>query len=229
MTPQRLSRRRFLKLSGMVLGSSILGGVGSGVLVNLTDPVESQATIGYPELRMKKENMSRKLLVTYASAAGSTGGVAEIITKNLVEKGLEVDLQRVEAVKTVEGYDGVILGSAIHGGKCLPEAAEFVEVNQAKLNKIPTLFFSVGLMVNNKSADNQKLVDGFLAPQRTLVKPAAEGSFTGALFPKDYPFSTGLGLRFFIAYCGLGYRGGDFRDPAAISRWADEIYPLLNS
>jgi menaquinone-dependent protoporphyrinogen oxidase len=211
----------------MVLGSSILAAVGSGVLLNLTDPMEKRAPIGYPEQRMIKEKMSNKVLVTYASAAGSTGGVAEIITQKLVEKGLEVDLQRVEAVKTVEGYDGVILGSAIHGGKCLPEAAEFVEVNQANLNKIPTLFFSVGLMMNNKSADNQKLVEGFLAPQRALVKPAAEGCFSGAMFLKDHPFFTRMGMRFFIAYCGLGFRGGDFRDPAVISRWAEEIYPLL--
>jgi hypothetical protein len=34
-------------------------------------------------------------------------------------------------------------------------------------------------------------------------------------------------MRFFITYCGLGLRGGDFRDPAAIQAWADSVRTLL--
>ncbi|NMC80386.1 MAG: hypothetical protein GYA59_13585, partial [Chloroflexi bacterium] len=42
-----------------------------------------------------------------------------------------------------------------------------------------------------------------------------------------YPFATGFGMRFFIAYCGLGLRGGDFRDLEAIRSWARNTQPLL--
>jgi hypothetical protein len=34
-------------------------------------------------------------------------------------------------------------------------------------------------------------------------------------------------ISLFIAYCGLGLRGGDFRNPAAIRTWADSVRPLL--
>ena len=183
--------------------------------------------IGFPELTLGNNNAAKKTLVAYASAAGSTGGVAETVGKILADTGVAVDVHRVQSVKTLEGYDAVVLGSAIHGGKWLPEAVEFLQANQTRLNKVPTAFFLVGLMVNRKSQSDQELVNQFLASERALVEPVAEGRFVGAMFIKNYPGFTGIGMRFFIAYCGLGLRGGDFRDPAAIRAWADRVRPLL--
>jgi menaquinone-dependent protoporphyrinogen oxidase len=225
MNQSRLTRRRFLSLSGLALGTCAL--VGTGAFLTNADAAELQAPIGFPGVSMGEKTISKNILVTYASAAGSTGGVAEIIGEKLVEKGLYVNIQKVQSVTSLDGYDAVILGSAIHGGKWLPEAIEFLEVNQARLNQIKTLFYLVGLMVNKNTEADRNLVDQFLAPQRALVKPAAEGRFVGALFTRNYPFFVGLGMRFFIAYCGLGFFGGDFRNPTAIRTWAESIYPHL--
>ena len=171
--------------------------------------------------------MVKKILVAYSTAAGSTGGVAETIGKTLAESGIKVEVHPVQSVTSLDGYDAVVLGSAVHGGKWLPEAVAFLQANQARLNQIPTAFFLVGLMPNKKSEGDRKLVDQFLAEQRALVKPVAEGRFVGAMYTKDHPGLEGLGIRFFIAYCGLGLRGGDFRDPAAIRAWAESVRPLL--
>lgn len=227
MNKKRLTRRHFLSLSGLFLGTCAMGGISATVFLNTAETTDLNAPVGFPQAVLGEENMEKKILVTYASASGSTGGVAEIIGKKLNEKGLFVSIQNVQSVTSLDGYDAVILGSAIHGGKWLPEAADFLTANQAHLNKIPTLFFLVGLMVNKDTEADRKLVDQFLAPQRALVKPAAEGRFVGALFTKNYPFFVGLGMRFFIAYCGLGLSDGDFRNPAVIRTWAEDIYPLL--
>ena len=227
MNHKTITRRRFLALTGAALGSCAASCAGLGVLMSRQDNSETFLPIGFPELTLGKNNMAKKILVAYASAAGSTGGVAEMIGMTLADTGVAVDVHRVQSVKTLEGYDAVVLGSAIHGGKWLPEAVEFLQANQTRLNKVPTAFFLVGLMANKKSQSDQGLVDQFLAAERALVKPVAEGRFVGAMFIKDYPGFTGFGMRFFIAYCGLGLRGGDFRNPAAIRAWADSVRPLL--
>ncbi len=171
--------------------------------------------------------MDDKMLVAYATTAGSTGGVAELIGQTLVEGGTTVDVRPVRSIESLDGYRAVVLGSAIHGGKWLPEAVEFLQANQERLSQIPLAYFLVGLMVNKKDDGSRKLVDGFLAEQRALVKPVAEGRFVGAMLLKDHPGLEGFGIRFFIAYCELGFRGGDFRDPAAIRAWAESARPLL--
>ena len=195
--------------------------------MNQEDKPDILLPIGFPEIMLGGNTMKKKILVAYASADGSTGGVAETISKALVDTNTMVDLHRVQSAINIEKYDAVVLGSAIHGGKWLPEATEFLKNNKDQLSKIPTAFFLVGLMVNKKSLDDIKLVDQYLANERMLVKPVAEGHFVGALFPSKYSGITGFGMHFFIAYCGLGLRGGDFRNPDVIRAWAEDIHPLL--
>jgi menaquinone-dependent protoporphyrinogen oxidase len=229
MKPQSVNRRRFLTISAATLASCALGCAGLEAVLKNSDNPNTLLPIGFPELGLGDRNSKRKILVAYASAAGSTGGVAETIAETLAESGEAVDLRRVSSNLSIEPYTAVVLGSAIHGGKWLPEAAEFLKHNKTRLNQIPTAFFLVGLMVNKKNPSDQKLVDQFLASERELVKPVAEGKFVGALFTKKYPGMTGFGMRFFVAYCGLGLRGGDFRNPTAIHAWANGILPMLIS
>ncbi|MEA4908630.1 MAG: flavodoxin domain-containing protein [Anaerolineaceae bacterium] len=167
--------------------------------------------------------MEKQILVAYASAAGSTGGVAEIIGDALAGQGAAVDVRPVQTVEGVEEYRAVVLGSAIHGGKWLPEAVGFLETHQAALRQAPVAFFLVCLM----AARYPELVSGYLEDERSIVPPLAEGRFMGAMFPGKYPLGTNLGMRCFLAYLGLGLRGGDFRQAGCIREWAVGIYPLL--
>jgi menaquinone-dependent protoporphyrinogen oxidase len=59
--------------------------------------------------------MNDKILVTYASRAGSTAGVAEAIGKTLVENGAQVDVLPMKNVKDLTPYRVVVAGSAIRG------------------------------------------------------------------------------------------------------------------
>ena len=70
--------------------------------------------------------MSRRTLVAYASRAGSTAEVAEAIGRTLAEDGAQVDVRLVKEVADLSPYRAVVAGSAIQGGKWLPEAMQFV-------------------------------------------------------------------------------------------------------
>ena len=51
-----------------------------------------------------------RILVTYATMAGSTVEVAEAIAAELDEQGIDVDTRPMSEVDTLAGYDGVIAG-----------------------------------------------------------------------------------------------------------------------
>ncbi len=55
---------------------------------------------------------TRSILLAYATRYGSTQEVAETITAALRQAGLEVDIQPMQAVKTLDNYDAVVLGAA---------------------------------------------------------------------------------------------------------------------
>ena len=169
--------------------------------------------------------MTKKILVAYASQAGSTGGVAEVIGQTLAEGGALVDVRPVQSVSSLDGYSAVVLGSAIHSGKWLPEAVDFLHANQARLRQLPTAFFLVCMMATKEDEANRNLVAGFLEAERALVRPVAEGRFAGALILKKYPFTTAIGLRIFLAYLKLS--GGDYRNWDAVRAWSASARPLL--
>jgi menaquinone-dependent protoporphyrinogen oxidase len=67
-----------------------------------------------------------KVLVGYASAYGSTKGIAKQIGDRLTKAGLQVDVRPIDEIDAIEPYAAVVLGSAIHNMNWLPHAAAFV-------------------------------------------------------------------------------------------------------
>jgi menaquinone-dependent protoporphyrinogen oxidase len=227
MSNGKVTRRQFLMLTGAATGVCSLSCLGMGLLLSTEDLPGLVMPIGFPEISLEGASTKNKILVTYASNTGSTGGIAEEIGKNLAKTGRGVDVLPIKSVNALDDYAAVVLGSPINNGKWLPSAAEFVEANQQKLRQIPTAFFMVGLMANKQNDADNQMIDQFLATERGIVPPVAEGRFVGVMFTSGYSGLEKLGIHFFIAYCGLGLRGGDFRDPAAISAWTESIIPLL--
>ncbi len=167
--------------------------------------------------------MNEKILVTYASRAGSTAGVAETIAKTLSEAGLEAIVQPMSTVKDLTGYHAVVAGSAIRGGKWLPEGMQFLQSYQSDLTKIPVATFCVCITLGMKNAD--KYLDGiksWMAPTRALVRPVSEGYFAGSLDFKKLPFAIStLGMRLAVLF-GI-FPKGDQRDWQKINAWAETL------
>lgn len=169
--------------------------------------------------------MSKNILVTYASRAGSTKGVAEAIAQTLENQGFAVDVQTMNTVHDVSAYDGIVAGSAIRMDKWLPEATQFVETYQAELSQklFAPFVVCLAMSVQNERRREQaiKTASGYLEPVRNLVPTVSEGLFAGVLdlskLPLIYliPFST-------LTLFGI-FKEGDYRDWDAIQAWAEHL------
>ena len=162
-----------------------------------------------------------KVLVGYASAHGSTAGIAGRIAVVLERGGLAVDVLPVPQVKSLSGYDGVVLGSAIHNQTWLPEARDFVNHHAAELRARPVWLFSVGMSAGlprwargvARTGQNRRLAGALRDP----VRPRGHLLLSGVAAAGQFPRRVGTLFR------AVGARFGDYRDWAAIETWAKGI------
>ena len=71
-------------------------------------------------------NVSR-VLVAYATAAGSTAGIAERIADVLSDAGCEVRCRPAGPDVELDGVDALVLGSAVHNMAWLPSALDLLQ------------------------------------------------------------------------------------------------------
>lgn len=170
------------------------------------------------------------VLVGYASAHGSTQGAAKQIRDRLQERGVAADVRPVSEVEDLGHYDAAVLGSAIHGGKWLPPARQFVDRHTAGLRERPVWLFSVSTLGDEESMFPPQVARRLralrketpeLAGFRAAIAPREHRNFAGSIARSHWSTS---GRVFFRA---MGGRYGDFRNRAAIEAWADRIAAQL--
>jgi menaquinone-dependent protoporphyrinogen oxidase len=174
-----------------------------------------------------ENKMNGKILVTYASRAGSTAEIAEAIGETLTQNGAQVDILPMQDVKDLSLYRAVVVGSAIRGSKWLPEAMDFIRAHRAELLKRPVATFTVCItLAMSNSNQYRQAVAGWIEPVRLQVRPVSEGLFAGRLDFTKLPLTLDtLKLRLVVA---LGiFPKGDRRDWNAIRTWAENLNPLL--
>ena len=166
------------------------------------------------------------VLVAYATAHGSTKGVAQAIARRLAAAGVAVDLCAADDVDDVHGYDAVVLGSAIHNGRWLTPASRLLTKIDGH-SRQPLWLFSVCTVGETSSFLGRRL-SGMARRARKLppevaVTGASHRFFAGAVERSHW---SRLGRLFFLA---TGGRYGDHRDWADIERWASAIAAALAS
>jgi menaquinone-dependent protoporphyrinogen oxidase len=204
-----MNRRQFLKtgcLTGAAIGVTLCGGTALAATY--------QPKIELPSRTYGEKTMDKRILIGYASKAGSTAEVAERMGQILAKRGVQADVMPVGKVKDLSGYQGVVVGSAIRMGKLLPEALNFIEKNQAFLGQKTFSMFVVCMTLEKDTPENRTTVSAYLDPARVLVKPASEGFFAGVMNPNK----VGLLDRAIIAM--LNTPVGDFRKWDQIEAWA---------
>ena len=70
--------------------------------------------------------------------------IAEAIGRALVGKGLSVQVLSIEDVSSADGFDAVVLGSAMYLGRWLKPAKEFVQLHHEALAARSTWLFPAG-------------------------------------------------------------------------------------
>jgi menaquinone-dependent protoporphyrinogen oxidase len=85
-----------------------------------------------------------RVLVTVATKYGATEEIAQVIGEVLGEHRLEATILPPEQVEGVDGYDAVVLGSAVYAGHWLKPARELVERHAGELAGRPVWLFSSG-------------------------------------------------------------------------------------
>jgi menaquinone-dependent protoporphyrinogen oxidase len=171
--------------------------------------------------------MCPNVLVTYATRAGSTAGVAAAIGETLAASVASVDVRPVQEVDDLAGYDAVVAGSAIQGAAWLPEAMAFIEKNRAALAQRPCAIFLVCMTLAMPSGEKYRdSVAAWFSPVRALVRPVSEGLFTGAFDLGKVP-SLFDRLKFRASMLLGLWPTGDRRDWDAIRSWAASLPPLL--
>ena len=173
--------------------------------------------------------MLNRILVTFASRAGSTAEVAEAIGRTLAEGGAQVDVIPMNEVKDFSTYRAVVAGSAIRASKWLPEATQFIQAHRSVLAQKQFAIFTVCITMAMKNAERYRPgVAAWVAPVRALVRPLDEGFFAGMLDFSKLPFNWDtLMLRLTVA---LGiFPRGDHRDWNAIHNWAKGLRSVLGA
>jgi len=208
---RRMERRSFLTLS-----AGLIAAIAFGSIPDLGRAGETQ----FPEGRCGGgKNMGKRVLITYASKYGSTGGVADAIGKELCGKGLAADVALIGNAGDLGLYQGVVVGSAIYMGKWMPEATDFVKKNRDILRRMPVAYFLVCITLSQPTEKNRAEALSYMEPIMRAVpeiRPLGIGTFAGAL---DYNKLSWLNKRILKA---KGAPEGDFRDWNSIRTWAQE-------
>jgi menaquinone-dependent protoporphyrinogen oxidase len=164
--------------------------------------------------------MHNRVLVTYASATGSTVDIAAAIGETLGASGVSVDVKPIQEKPQISGYQAVLIGSAVHHGNWLPEAVNFVKTNQQALNRVPVALFCVHIQNLGDDETSRQNRLAYLNAVRPLLQPVAEGFFAGRFDRRGAALLLpGLLARLVPTL--------DFRNWENVRAWADSLHPLL--
>ena len=88
--------------------------------------------------------MTASVLVAYATRYGATQEVAETVATALRESGLEVDLQPLRQVHTIDQYQAIVIGAPLYMFHWHKDALNFLTKYRTTLIARPVAIFALG-------------------------------------------------------------------------------------
>ncbi len=171
------------------------------------------------------------VLVVYATRDGQTRKIAERIATVLRVRRHAVELldaARPSRELDLGRFQAVFVGSPIHAQGYLRPVVRFVQEHRAALERVPTLFFSVGLAVLSKVSDGRaqtmEIVDKLIAT--TGWRPGRIELVAGALPYTRYNFLVRFVMRRISKKEGGDTdtsRDYEYTDWSAVDRFALEL------
>jgi menaquinone-dependent protoporphyrinogen oxidase len=160
--------------------------------------------------------MTKKVLLTYASRAGSTAEVAGRIGSILKGLSFDVDVKSVKEVTDITMYDSIVIGSAVRMFKLLPETVKFANRLRDELKNKPVAYFIVCLTMYENNKESRAKAQEYLKPLLKIKQPISIGLFGGKM---DY---SKLSFIWRILFKGR-IPEGDFRNWNLIEEWAKNL------
>lgn len=192
-----------------------------------------------------------KILIAYATNSGSTAEVARVIGTELEQAPAQVDVQRIQAVGSPDGYTAVVVAAPMIMG-WHPAALQFIRRHKTSLARLPVAYAFTAISLTQT---NTTLVDGvpvyidrqlpkpprhpgrlswreqyttaanYLRPvlkQTPAVKPVSVGFFAGRM-----EFFRLNVFQMLLALLLTAGQAGDFRHWDEIRAWSAALRPRL--
>ncbi len=110
----------------------------------------------------------KKILVTYASMAGSTAEVAQAVGEELIKLGLQADVLPIHEAVNIDSYDGVVVGGPMIMG-WHREALSFLKRHRHTLQRLPLAIFVLAMSLTR--TDDMRIGDVKVVVDENLPKP----------------------------------------------------------
>ncbi len=110
----------------------------------------------------------KKILVTYATMAGSTAEVAQAVGEELNKCGFQVDVLPIEQVKDLQSYSGVVVGGPMIMG-WHRSASGFLKKHRSDFQRIPLAVFLTAMSLTKTS--DMRLEGVAVTVDENLPKP----------------------------------------------------------
>lgn len=167
-----------------------------------------------------------KVLVVYATKYGSTAEIAHKVGAAIEQAGCAAEVRPASEVTSLDGYDGVVVGSGLYGGRWHQDASAFVRRFEGALKMRPVWLFSSGPTGGSKEAD-AVLAKVKQAPERFPMTKSVERYAwrIGARAHATFPGVIGDNMKGFWT---RWVPKGDWRDFDAIAAWGRGIAAALS-
>ncbi|MGV8873664.1 MAG: flavodoxin domain-containing protein [Rhodococcus sp. (in: high G+C Gram-positive bacteria)] len=160
-----------------------------------------------------------KILVSTAGRHGSTESLGQEIARVFEHGGVDVDLRAPDSVMDVNGYDAVVIGSAVYSDRWAPAVNQLVD-RVSRSAHPPVWLFSCGPLHSSERPVNDT---SDAAHAVSVLDASSHRTFPGSLDVTR--LSTGE-RQIFV---NSGATAGDFRDWVLVCNWAREILARLNA
>lgn len=159
-----------------------------------------------------------RVLVSAASRHGATAGIAERIGRVLLDRDIDVTVVEPGQADVIEGYEAIVLGSAVYLGQWLPDAVGLAE-RIGVLRPAPQvwLFSSGPVGIPPKPSENPVDITRILE----TLSPLEHSVFAGKIDKSMLSFSERAMM------IAVRASEGDFRDWTSIDTWANSIADTL--
>ena len=167
--------------------------------------------------------MGASILVAYATRYGSTTDVAEAVAEELTKLGHEATVELAKEVRTLQGFDAVVLGAPLYIGSLGSGPHAFLKRFAEDLERLPVAVFVLGPL--NDKPDDLANIDTQIEKELAKVgwlKPVSTKVFGGALDPTKLRFPDSM-LNLMPASPFKDMPPTDVRDWEAIRAWAASL------